>query len=447
MAEEEIAILITAEDRATKGFQDATTSLLALGNAAAAVDRITSAYTNQQIRLENASERLANTQDRLADAQRKLNKLQSSGTATSEELADAQRDVERATRSLTISENNLARVQNQVIGTYINMGIQAVTLVGSFNQLKKSLELLKLESLAFMATPIGAALVALAAIVGIATIAINEQKNKQEELKKVSEEYISVQEEMNSKWKEAHNETQLYADAINNVRSAKLGLINKKSVDELTTIAKLKEQEYELQKARNSGENETLLGIREKEIAQTQSDLSIFESQRASLAAANELFQAQKEQEKGIRTEVENFWGQSYTNQVQILKDADKEIEEEVGRNVKAMMDEYDKLVGKLNDVIQKQKEIEQRTFGNMEGKLSKGNVDYRPSSVFKMNDGMITKDGKVIKLNPQDDIIASKNGFGGGGISIIIEGNVYGTDPDEMASAFYDKLRKKITT
>ncbi len=57
-------------------------------------------------------------------------------------------------------------------------------------------------------------------------------------------------------------------------------------------------------------------------------------------------------------------------------------------------------------------------------------------------DDAIITKGGKVIKLNPQDDIIASKNGFGGvgGGTKIF---NFYGVTSQEML----DTIKRELST
>jgi hypothetical protein len=125
------------------------TSLVALGNAAASVDRIFSSYQNIQLRLENAAERVANAQDRLTDAQYKLKKVQSDSTTTAEDLAKAENDVERASRALTISQNNQERANNMVIGTYINLGIQSLMLLQALPKLVETIVwLTRVENLA-----------------------------------------------------------------------------------------------------------------------------------------------------------------------------------------------------------------------------------------------------------------------------------------------------------
>lgn len=119
----------------SQGFNRTTGNLIALGNAAGAVDNIFSSYQNQQIRVENASERLANAQDRLRDANYNLNKIMNNSESTAEDLAHAQDQVTSATRGLTIAQNNMQRVQGQVLGTMINIGVQTISLIGSIPQL------------------------------------------------------------------------------------------------------------------------------------------------------------------------------------------------------------------------------------------------------------------------------------------------------------------------
>lgn len=157
----------TATDKMINSWQKGTNSLIAIGNAAASVDNIFSSLTNLSIRLENASERLANAQDRLEDSQlgvvranKDLVKIQKTYNfvlknhledteygirvldayeEASRRVEDAQKAEERATRGLIISENNLERAQNQVIGTYISIGIQSLSLIASIPSLISAL--------------------------------------------------------------------------------------------------------------------------------------------------------------------------------------------------------------------------------------------------------------------------------------------------------------------
>jgi hypothetical protein len=172
----------------TKSFEDQMKGLIALGNTAATVDRIFSAYENLQLRLENATERVANAQDRLSDAQKKLTRLQKDNTASAEDLADAQQEVERATRGLTISQNNLQKTQNQAVGTYINMAVQTMTLIANLSSLTKTVMGAKMAEEAYNAVkavglalsgPYGWAILAGAAAVGVFAVSAMNSANAQ----------------------------------------------------------------------------------------------------------------------------------------------------------------------------------------------------------------------------------------------------------------------------
>jgi len=68
-------------------------------------------------------------------------------------------------------------------------------------------------------------------------------------------------------------------------------------------------------------------------------------------------------------------------------------------------------------------------------------NPDFVPT--IKLND-FILSNGRIIEPNPQDTIIGAKtpNALG---ITIIIEGDVNGTDPEQMAEAFGRELKQAI--
>jgi len=60
------------------------------------------------------------------------------------------------------------------------------------------------------------------------------------------------------------------------------------------------------------------------------------------------------------------------------------------------------------------------------------------------LNDFILSK-GKLIKPSSQDTIIGTKNPEALGGITIYIEGDIYGTDPEQMAQAFGRELKRTI--
>ena len=151
-------------------FNDVTNNILVLGNAAQRVDSIFSSYQNIQLRLENASERVIGAQDRLATTQYELNKVMKDGKSTAEDIAEAKRKVEAATRSLTISQNNQARTQNMLIGTYINMGVQTVSLIAMLPKMTTMVQGLVVQMNALKMSTAGAGLAVTA--LGTAGIAL-----------------------------------------------------------------------------------------------------------------------------------------------------------------------------------------------------------------------------------------------------------------------------------
>jgi len=69
------------------------------------------------------------------------------------------------------------------------------------------------------------------------------------------------------------------------------------------------------------------------------------------------------------------------------------------------------------------------------------------PLMSMAIEDGIITKDGKVIKVDPQDDIMASKNGFKGmGGGSVNVNVSVNAIDSASISDQFVRKLTQQIT-
>jgi len=78
------------------------------------------------------------------------------------------------------------------------------------------------------------------------------------------------------------------------------------------------------------------------------------------------------------------------------------------------------------------------------EDKIAK--IGYNNTDYTNLNDFILTPSGKIIKTNPQDTIIGTKTPEKmGGGVTIILNGDIYGVDPDDMAEAFADKLNKQI--
>lgn len=131
-----------ATEKVSNSLETTTNSLLAVGNAAEAFESIQSTMVNTELRLENAHERVLNAQDRLSNAQDNLNKLVESGTASADSLAKAQDGVDRASRVLTITENNEQRAKEQLLGTYIQIGLEVIRFTATIPQLINAMEML-----------------------------------------------------------------------------------------------------------------------------------------------------------------------------------------------------------------------------------------------------------------------------------------------------------------
>lgn len=64
--------------------------------------------------------------------------------------------------------------------------------------------------------------------------------------------------------------------------------------------------------------------------------------------------------------------------------------------------------------------------------------------SVVGVDDALITKGGKVVKLNPKDNLLAFKGGMGGG-VSVNINAPVYGMDEEDVARKLGDKIISQL--
>ena len=65
-----------------------------------------------------------------------------------------------------------------------------------------------------------------------------------------------------------------------------------------------------------------------------------------------------------------------------------------------------------------------------------------------QINDAIITPQG-TFNTHPDDYIIATKDpsSLGGNGMTIVIQGDNYGINADDIAKSLYNRLRKKISS
>ena len=269
------------------GFNTSTNALLALGNAASSFDNILSTSTNTIIRLENAQDRLLNSQDRLEDSQRKLNTLSEQGKEGTEEYADAQREHERATRNLSIAQNNLERVQGQLIGTYINLGIQTITLIASLPKLAESVnKVLTVTKSLNIAEAISLGLknpLLLAA--GLAAAAAGAYAIKQIMAADSTEQFNSAQSSLTSSSYVASDAINLQTSALSNLDSKMQEIINGPMEGELELNKKIAEQTLRYTEAQG-----TEYEKREKvKLNSLKRDKEVFDAKRGILNAEAKL--------------------------------------------------------------------------------------------------------------------------------------------------------------
>jgi len=111
-------------------------------------------------------------------------------------------------------------------------------------------------------------------------------------------------------------------------------------------------------------------------------------------------------------------------------------------------------LLGIIGDFLGKSSELNKSANNSVKtvSKSYKSKNDNTPiyigqksNDIIKLNDFIISN-GKIIKPNSQDTIIGTKNPNSlGGGVTIIIEGDINGTDPEQMAEAFARQLKQAI--
>ena len=457
----------------TKTFDKQMGSLLVLGDAANKVDNIFTSYQNLQLRLENASERVANAQDRLIKAQQNLREVTKKAGATAEDYADAQRQVEMASRSLQISQNNQARMNNMVIGTYINMSIQAISLSASFGTVKIAIIGLTKASLAFIATPIGATLVAIGTALSIVTYQFIEYKKVQEDLKLIEEDEIGLRKRLAEMTTTLADETSRYSDAIGKAKDQMRGIYGAQSEKEAQALVKIAEQESkvaDLKAGRLKDEKGNIIEatgvrVRYQEYLLTQLKNSYdaeFTAKRNLYDAINNLNAIQAEDERGLRQGVEDFWKLNNEERIRYLtEEFNPAVAKLAEEEANAQIVEIQKVINKLNEAIAKKNELygreitKQYTAGGQIAKVwedltlkIQGKTATEPTNYEQYyKHDFISRPGQpAIDFSPDDTIIGMKNASKLGGMTINITGNIYGTNPREIAKALSDELRKKVS-
>lgn len=486
MAESEIQILIRAVDevsatmkriesnleKSNKAIQDSNKQtmktwndqvggLLVLGQAVQSVDNIFSAYTNLQLRLENATERVNGAQDRLAKAQRNLAKVQRDVNASSEDLADAQQEVTAASRGLTVAQNNLAKANNAVFGTYIQMGLAAGQLIASLPTLIKTVRSLEITvgSFTLTAGPLIASLLAIGVVVGVIVGVYGEYKRIVEETNAAQQASVENITNLSAAFKELYDNAKRTRDAVSQVKSALMGFAGGQSEEEAELLARIAEQEHELAEARLSG-NEAEIRSAENSLERSQ---LLYEAKFASQQKVNEALinlesiRAQRTNEE--QQKINDFARLSYEEQLTFLKDT-------FYAQLRELKDaDFQTDLSNVNTLISKQHELNKAIAEGEAASSNLGNIidsffrrllggGKNKSSTTTVGDAIIRPDGSVIQTDPRDTLIAAKDlgasfggmGGGSGGLTVVIEGNVYGTDPEQMAKEIWKLVRRKIS-
>ena len=487
MAENEIQILLSLRDEMTSGlkkvedqltqtnknvqkqtqatsqsFDKQMGSLLVLGQTANAVDNIFSSYQNLQLRLENASERVANATDRLRKAQYNLNKVTSDGTASAADLAEAEAEVTSASRSLTISQNNLARAHNQVIGTYITIGMQVTSLIANIPTL-----ITAMQGLITTTTGLKISMASLGAAIAVVTagfaeiIYFNSRISKQEQAladttQAIRDNYnqrtIAMQNLADASWG--------YADAIKSVRDEELGLINKKGEAELQAEFDYKNAQIALLDKNISVEeyyNQLSIMKKAEKVMETE------RLEREALTAKTELLTAQKEKEIGLYKEAFDFQNLSYAEQlIYLQKDYSPKVEKIRNDLYLAEKARLDQLQKEWDDLIKLKTKYDNMSFSRQAiGNVITGGSNTSAGSASsilgtgnkmlsglinwgtnKKNDFVMRPGQSPVSFSSSDTIVGTKGGIG---TRVIITGNIYGVNADDISNAIMRKLKTKI--
>ena len=439
-----------------KAFDKQTGSLLILGQAANSVDNIFSQYRNLQLRLENATERVSNAQDRLSDSQIKLTRLQQSGTATTDQLHDAEQELERATRGLTISQNNLERTQNMVIGTYISIGTQVVSLLRSMPLLIVEVRALTISSLAFIATPLGATLLVIGAAIALVTIENNKLKTAIEDLNKEHETRLSIERDILALQQDLSDSTNEWAKAIKDVDDAYSGFFKLKSREELDLGLQIANQELKLAEMRTTNTDEALIELEEMKLTRLKAEQEVFDKKRDVLSASLDIERRNVEDMAGIADQRLELLKMPFVSLLDYMKIQYREgIITEHGNqlnDLNAFLEEKEKLlIDSLNREISLEKEKNERKKGldqKIASKLDKVTSKIvsgfiTPKVPMSVGDAIIRPNGQIIETDPRDTLIATKGGIGG--ITFIVQGNLIGLDEQDIARRLVTELQTKI--
>lgn len=493
MADAEIQILVSLKDEMTAGFEriqstlekgnksiqkqteitsksftEQMGSLLVLGQAASTVDNIFSSYTNLQLRLENATERVTGAQDRLAEAEYRLKKVTNDASSTTDDIKNAERQLEAASRGLTIAQNNIARANNQVIGTFISMGLQVTTLIAQMPVLIKTLkELAVAAGIAEAALgPIGWAILAIGAAITVFSMANSEYKKQLEEAKAIEDAKVNTLKNLEQAFSDLGDkvkETEYAVDSASKALNSFFGVDIEKGINAQSEAAKklaseIADQELKLAELRAGKKVEGVnpLGI-EFEQAKLDKLKVLYEAEVTAkdnaLKAQVELTRVHELSVTESQNRINDFYNKSYQEQLTFLKDVFyTELK-------KATTEYHDLKMQQISDEINKLAELEEATRKAESARSAQVGFSFTKNTNApgfsitqnkKVGDAIIRPNGQVIETDPRDTLLAMKDvdssiGKMRGGITIYITGDNYGVNAKDISRELLRELTNKV--
>ncbi len=301
-------------------------------------------------------------------------------------------------------------------------------------------------------------LLIISAVIGGIALAFSNAKKEAQEYEASQERMQSLLPELERATADVRDTTNEWAYAISKVGDEMMAFIVPKTAEEAKMLADIAEQEGIVADTK-IGEGERSLQFEEAKLERMRLVYDAEYAAKRNFATAwMEFIKIKAEEEKGVNADITAKTRQLYSSNYEGIKtmlttefypavktEADKFKEEEVAR-WKAIQDEIDITIKKQSEYLAREKAGAGMYVGGI-GKqgISAQGVGIKGLSASSTKKDFIMRPGQdAVSFSSGDTIVGAKGG-GLGGISITITGNIYGTNPDEIAEALVDKLRRKI--
>ncbi len=190
-----------------------------------------------------------------------------------------------------------------------------------------------------------------------------------------------------------------------------------------------------------------------REIQQAENSIGLEKAGELTSSGFQEFFEGEKRKFDDLtrERELQDILTEKQKELLESTKFVTDQFLEEQGRkeegyeaeqdSIQGVIDDTNRLIEKYNEAARARRQIPE---------VNKGvgfQVDVgRIKRFFGVGDAIIRPNGDVIKTDPRDTLIATKNpeGLGGGGVVINIE-NVNGLDADAVAEALQERLDKMV--